>query len=212
MQYELFWVSGSSYSWTAMYCLEHMNLPYQSLRLDLAAGDLASEHYRNINPRGKVPSLRYGDTVVFESLAILAFLNAKNPEYHVFGNSPEQTGRIWQSIFEINNYGYDTAHKRVVMPQYRNEQLEDDAVAETGRFLSWLESALTRSPYIASDSMSGADMYAFPLIESLHRGAQLSGIDHFGFGNTQRYPATTKWLSTLQESEAYAASYPPHWR
>ena len=36
--------------------------------------------YQKMNPRGRVPTLKDGDFVLYESLAILAYLDRKHPE------------------------------------------------------------------------------------------------------------------------------------
>ena len=53
--------------------LEEIGLPYETVLLDYDTGMKAPD-YRAINPMGKVPAIRHGDTVVTENAAICMYL------------------------------------------------------------------------------------------------------------------------------------------
>lgn len=59
--------------------LEETGLPYEEVLLDYGTTMKAPE-YRAINPMGKVPALRHGETVVTESAAICLYLADLVPE------------------------------------------------------------------------------------------------------------------------------------
>ncbi|HMN35985.1 MAG TPA: glutathione S-transferase family protein [Chiayiivirga sp.] len=63
----------------ARWMLEETGLPYEEVLLDYASTMKAPE-YLAINPMGKVPALRHGDTVVTESVAIGLYLADLVPE------------------------------------------------------------------------------------------------------------------------------------
>ena len=67
------------YSWRVLLALEHKGLPYTSHLLQLAMQEHKSPHMLALNPRGRVPVLKDGDYVVFESLAVLYYLDRKYP-------------------------------------------------------------------------------------------------------------------------------------
>ena len=75
-----YWGSGSPYSWRVLLALEHKGLAYNSHLLQLAMQEHKAPHMLALNPRGRVPTLKDGDYVVFESLAILYYLDRKQPE------------------------------------------------------------------------------------------------------------------------------------
>jgi glutathione S-transferase len=52
--------------------LEVKGVPYVTRILERSKGEHRAPEYLAINPRGRVPTLRDGDTVVCESIAILA--------------------------------------------------------------------------------------------------------------------------------------------
>jgi len=56
------------------WALEELGVPYEKVKLDLAAGDQKKPEYLAMNPNGKVPLLVVDGVPVFESLAILVYL------------------------------------------------------------------------------------------------------------------------------------------
>lgn len=215
--YAFYWVSGSSYSWSVMFSLEYKGLAYQSHRLNGSPSDLRSQEYLAINPRGKVPTLKGPDFSLYESIAIMAFLERQHPDIPIFGATPLEAGMIWQRLMEIANYGYEQAHKLVILPLYRNEvDVEtSDFQAEFERcrqFLQLTESWLKKSEFLAGRTLSAADIYLMPLVCSLQRAAQLSGRNDLDVSQeTREFPNLQRWLHSIQSTSAFIASFPPHW-
>ena len=77
MAIDVYWGSGSPYSWRVLLALEHKGLAYHSHLLQLAMQEQKSPHMLAMNPRGRVPVLKDGDYVVFESLAVLLLPRAQ---------------------------------------------------------------------------------------------------------------------------------------
>src|ERR1035438_4422348 len=104
MAITLYWGSGSPFSWRVLLALEHKGLQYESRLLHLDQQEHQSPHMLKLNPRGRVPVLKDGDYVVFESLAVLYYLDVKYPERPIFGTSPEEAGVIMRVICEFQAY------------------------------------------------------------------------------------------------------------
>ena len=79
MALTLYWGSGSPFSWRVLLALEHKRLPYESQLLHFDKQEHQSPQMLKMNPRGRVPVLKDGDYVVFESVAILYYLDVKYP-------------------------------------------------------------------------------------------------------------------------------------
>ena len=74
-----FYTNPMSRGQIARWMLEETGLPYEEVLLDYGTTMKAPE-YLAINPMGKVPALRHGDTVVTESAAICLYLADLVPE------------------------------------------------------------------------------------------------------------------------------------
>ena len=58
MALEVYWGSGSPFSWRVLLTLEVKQLPYQSKLLTFLKQEHKSPEYLALNPRGKVPTLK----------------------------------------------------------------------------------------------------------------------------------------------------------
>jgi glutathione S-transferase len=123
MTMELYWVSGSPFSWRIMLALELKKIPYSGRLLDFSKGETRRPEYLALNGRGKVPTLKDGAFVLSESIAILAYLDEKYPDPPLFGRGVQEKGLIWRTISECNSY-FVPACQEMVLPIYRGNTSE----------------------------------------------------------------------------------------
>lgn len=219
MTIEVFWGSGSPFAWTVLLALEVKGVPYQSRLLSFSAGETKTPEFLAVNPRGKVPAIRDGAYTLAESIAILAYIDARHPAPPLFGRTPEETGRIWQSISEAASY-LQPAAERVIHPLFRGgiagreEQVREGA-REIECELAGLVASLAGRPYLAADTLSAADLVTYPKLALLFRiaarkeyAALALGFD----GWRQRWPAIAGWCARIEALPGYDRTYPPHWR
>ncbi len=79
MAITLYYGSGSPYAWRAQFALEHKALPYELKVLSFAAGDTRKPEFLALNPRHRVPVLVEDDFVLYESSAIVEYLDEAYP-------------------------------------------------------------------------------------------------------------------------------------
>ena len=72
--------SSPSRSSIVLWMLEELGEPYDIKQLNLSAGDNMKPDYLAINPMGKVPALKHGDTVITEGAAICTYLADAFPD------------------------------------------------------------------------------------------------------------------------------------
>jgi hypothetical protein len=106
MTIDVYWGSGSPYSWRVLLALAHKGLEYRSHLLQIAMQEQKSPHMLAMNPRGRVPTLKDGDYVVFESLAVMYYLDRKYPAKPLFGNSPEEGAVIMRVVSKDQELNY----------------------------------------------------------------------------------------------------------
>jgi glutathione S-transferase len=219
MALELYWGSGSPFSWRVMLTLELKRLPYESKLLEFSKEDHKSPGYLKLNPRGKVPTLKDEDFVLYESVAIMAYLDRKYPDPPIFGRTPQETGQIWLSISETDSYLLEPAFK-VVVPLYFGRGLEkineiQSAAATIREELGRINAVLSHSVGIAGSQISAADIALFPLIETLLRAASKDAAKPLDLGFSplgQRYPNIAAWIKRVEAIPGYEKTYPPHWK
>ena len=72
--------ASSSRSSIVLWMLEELGVPYDIKLLKLSEGDNMKPDYLAINPMGKVPALKDGDTIITEVAAICTYLADSFPE------------------------------------------------------------------------------------------------------------------------------------
>ena len=135
MALELWWGSGSPYSWRALLALEYKRLPYVSHLVQFAKQEHKSPQMLQMNPRGRVPVLKDGDYVCFESLAILHYLDRKYPERPLFGSTAEEAGTITRVISEYQSYVEDHIMKIIYAILFQGVEGRMDEVERAMHFV-----------------------------------------------------------------------------
>lgn len=216
---EIYWGSGSPFAWRVLLALEVKKIPYTSRLIEFSKGQHKAPEFLALNPRGKVPTIKDGDFVLSESLAILAYLDRKVPEPPLFGRTAEETGRIWRAISESISY-LEPPAVRVVGPIFFNKAQEkaDDIRAAAKPLhaeLKQMEDAFKGSRWLAGDTLSAADIVAYPMIENILRAAGKESAKAFDLGVLpleRTYPAIAAWRERIMALPGYERTYPPHWR
>lgn len=219
MTIELHWLSGSPYAWRVMLALELKGVAYESRLHQLSTGELRSTEYRALNPRGRVPTLVDEGFVLYESIAILAYLDRKFPALPLFGQSARETGLIWRHIAEYTAY-VDPATEALILPLYFGKAREHaasvkDAAATLRVELGRLEAALSENAFLAGSSLSAADLVVYPHIKSIERAAGKDAareLDLDLIPLNARWPRVGAWMARIEALPGYQKTYPPHWR
>ncbi|HEX3664384.1 MAG TPA: glutathione S-transferase family protein [Rhizomicrobium sp.] len=187
----VFYTNPMSRGRIVRWMLEEIGQPYRTEILDYAASMKAPE-YLAINPMGKVPALRHGETVVTEVAAICAYLADAFPEARLAPPlGDHRRGPYYRWFFfaagpleaAVTNrfLGFVTPAERKPMAGYGSYEEVLDA----------LEAALSRADYLAGDSFTAADLYVG---------------SHFGFGmqfgTIERRPAFEKYWERISNRPA----------
>jgi glutathione S-transferase len=216
---EIYWGSGSPFAWRVLLALEVKKIPYASRLIEFSKGQHKAPEYLALNPRGKVPTIRDGNFVLWESLAILAYLDRKVPEPPLFGRTPEDAGRVWKAISEVVNY-LEPAGYQIAGPIFFDKAEESGGEIRAGieplhAELKLMEATLSHSPWLAGGELSAADLVAFPLIETLLRAAGKGAAGSFELRllpMDETFPAIAAWRERIRSLPGYERTYPPHWR
>jgi glutathione S-transferase len=219
MALEVYWGSGSPFAWRVLLTLEVKRLDYESKLLEFSKGENKAPAYLQLNPRGKVPTLKDGDFVVYESLAIMAYLDRKYPAPPLFGKTAEDAGLIWRAISECESY-LVSAGDKVVRPVFFGKGLEkveeiQQAAQTIRQELKTLDERLASSHWLVGEQISAADIAVFPLVQLLLRAASKEAAQPLNLGLlplAQTYPNIARWVQRVEALPNYQRTYPPHWR
>jgi glutathione S-transferase len=219
MGLEIFWGSGSGPSWRVLLAATIKGVPFESRLLSFSAREHKTPEMLAMNPRGKVPVLRDGAYTLYESFAIVSYLDRKFPAPPLFGATPEEAGTVVRTVMEHECYGAPAIGviTRALLfnrlADYR-ESVEDGLPTLRAE-LQRLEAQLGERAWLVGEAISAADVFVFPTIKTLERALSRPGaaaIDHGLRPLGATLPRLAAWVARVEALPGYAATYPPHWR
>ena len=224
MTLAIYWGSGSPNSWRVLLAAEVLRLPYESKLLEFSKGQHRTPEFLALNPRGKVPVLRDGDFVLYESLAILEYLDRLGSGA-LYGNTPREVAVTHRIISEFECYVRDPLAKvmRHLLvaggaPATAQTPTLEQAVAanETLRpELATLSGLVKNRPWLAGERFGAADAAIYPYLRLLLRAvskaeARAGELSLFPFFDA--LPELARWFARVEELPGYERTFPPHWR
>jgi len=219
MALEFFLFGGSPFAWRVHLVLEYKGLSYNAKFLSLGRGEHKSPEFLKLNPRGRVPVLRDGDIVLCESVAIIAYLDEICPTPPLFGASSAETAHIWQRVQEIENYARNPFLRMAI--DIFNGEIEHKQ-SEAGELLilcieqlDWIEGILSKSYWIAGETLTAADFVFYPVLMIFMRAIARDEVEISDFkpdSFSKKWPACKGWMAQVEQISGYENTYPPHWR
>ena len=188
--------SGSPFSWRVQLVLEEKDLPYEPVLLSFDKGEHKSPAHLARSPHGKVPALEDDGVSLYESSAIVEYLEERYPRTPLL--PPEAADRARVRIEELECLLYfaerfiGLARQVFFTPPDKRDPaaLEARAAREKGEYLvgELSRADFTWLPFVEIAARAGAD---------LERGAT---------------PWLVDWRARMRARPSYERSYPPHWR
>jgi glutathione S-transferase len=204
--------SGSPFAWRVWLGLEHKRIPYVQKTVSFSAGDLRKPEYTAINPRQKVPAIVDDAFALYESDAILEYLDEKYPAPRLFPGDAQQRALTRRMIREADLY-FGGAMDAVIDEVLFKPQAEwdTDAIAK-GRAAMAQELALwetlMRGDFLAGE-LSAADFTLYPLLAlSLRSEKKKPDIDLRSIIG----PKVTAWMKRIESLQYFQKTWPPHWK
>ena len=225
MALEIFWGSGSPFSWRALLGAEIKGLEYQSRRLDFSKGEVKAPEFLQMNPRGRVPAIKNDGFVLFESLPILEYFDDRWPENPLFGKDPREKAFIRRLISEFESYLRDPVFDLTVgllrsigagppgraMTAIEIEETSKKVCGELKTF----DQRLAGASWLAGARASAADVAVYPFLATLERAstkAESLAREHGLAPLRTLHPNIRRWMDRVEALPGYERTYPPHWR
>ena len=175
-----------------------MMLGLKSVDFDIAYVDLAEppEWFLKLSPRKKVPLLQVGEEILFESVAIMEYLDeAYNPPLHPTDLVEKARHRAWMEF--SNQCLWRTRDLTTLDTQEAFHRVVDDLCSD----FEQLE-PLVVSPYFAGESIHLVDVSFAPVFQQIDQVESLTGplYDHALF------PRLKQWRESLGKHPVLRAS------
>lgn len=179
----------SGHAHRAQLMLSLLGLPHQLVPVNLRQGEHKTEAFLRLSPFGQVPVLEDGDTVVFDSNAILVYLARQYDPAHRWlpaDAAGQAAVQAWLSVAAgLIAYGPAAARRVTVFGAKLNAE---ELIASSHQLLGVMESTLTRRAFLAAPSATIADISAYSYIAAAPEG----NVD------LSPYPQVRGWLAHIE--------------
>ena len=195
----------STYTRTARLAFEEKGVAYQ-----LEPVDHQALEYREIHPFGKIPAMRHGTFLLYETMAIAKYVDAAfdGPPLQPSAIAPRAIMNQW--ISSIIHYYYGSMIRKLVFERFvapmqgraTNEALVAEGLPEIKHQIGVLEATLNRTPHLVGDDCTIADMLMYPVMFYVNFSPE-------GQDMVAGAPGVSAWLDRMAERPAVQATIPP---
>lgn len=162
----------STYARRVTLALAEKNLAMETVVVDMAAREHRGDAYRALNPYGRVPTLVDGDLVLYESTAILEYLEERFPTPPLMPEAIAERARVRMHVklcdLQMTRQTSTIIFPKRFMPKER-WRLDEMAQAkkELEAHLAVLDRELEGRRFLVTDRFTMADLAYVPFLEFL---------------------------------------------
>lgn len=177
-QIVLYGFPRSTYVNVVRLVLEHKGLDYEFQDLE---SEMGKPRHLALHPFNRVPVLQHGAFRLYETAAIIAYLDDAFPELGLTPADAQRRGRMNQWISALNAYYYPyivyhLGHERLVFPALgipADEKVVAAALPRINTALDVMEATLADGrPYLVGDMLTLADFALTPTMTALGRSPE----------------------------------------
>ena len=206
---------GSPFSWKVHLALEHRKIPHTLKVLSFQEGDMKKPAFKAINPRGQVPTIVEDGYALWESAAILEYLDDRFPQGEkLFPGEAKERARIRRIAREADEYCYKEGVSPITIEYFwKDGNPPDENVVKTSRDkvaeeLDYLAGQL-RGETFADGALTAADFTLYPFVAFCKRITFRKPESKL----TDAIPAKiAAWAKRIESQPWFDKTYPPHWR
>src|SRR5215467_8132493 len=166
MTIELYAFPPSPRAFKVMVVANHLGLDWTLRPVDLVKGEQRAPEYETLNPNMRMPTLKEGDYVLWESGAILQYLAGRKPQSGLL--PADETGRLNVTRWQL----WDACHWDQACVIYLFENFVKPVIVKSGepdqaalakgaelfhRAAKVLDDQLKRNKFVAGDRLTVAD-------------------------------------------------------
>ena len=198
-------IPGSPFSRAALATLEEKGARYRVMPV---ASGLRSPQHLSRHPFGCVPVLEHGDFRLYETQAILRYLDRVLPEPALTPADPRRAARMDQAM-NVNDWylfrgvGNVIAFQRIVGPRLMGLTPDEAAIAAAmpkgHTVFNELAALLGEQPYFTGDSLTLADLLLGPQLDFMQKTPEWEAL-------TAGHPNLGRWLARLQARPSFLAT------
>ena len=199
-------IPGSPFSRAVLATLEEKNTRYSLV--PVVPGTLRSPQHLSRHPFGRVPVLEHGDFRLYETQAILRYLDRVLPEPALTPADPRRAASMDQ-LMNVNDWylfhgcANVIGFQRIVGPRLMGLTPDEAAIAaalpRARTVIDELARQLAGQPYFTGDTLTLADLLLAPQLDFLQQTPEWELL-------TASHPNLGQWLARMNARPSFAAT------
>ncbi len=187
---EIFGFAASTYVRTARMVCEEKRIDYQLLALEFG-----QDSHRALHPFMRMPVVRVGEMLLYETLAITMYLDEVFNRQQLVPADAATRARMLQWVSTCNDYLYGDLVKALLAA----DDLPDDTLASGRRDLEIVNRQLLNGPFLLGDEIYLCDLFLAPIVAFVEQ--QATGPALLG-----ELDALAAWRDRLWSRASFAAT------
>ena len=212
MSLTFYYGSGSPFAWKVWLALEHKAVPYEFRLLSFDRDDTKSPEFLAVNPRGRVPAIVDEGFALWESAAIVEYLEERYAQNPLLPKDAHGRAKARRLAGEADSYLGPCIGKLAELALFSEtparpaeiEKAKGEILAE----LALWEQQMT-GPYFLG-ALSLADFAVFPHLRLLRRTEDRKPGQ--GIPNDRLPAKLAAWVKQIESLPYYEKTIPPHWK
>lgn len=197
----------STYVRTARMAFEEKPAQYELVEVSVVRGENRQPAHLARNPFGTVPAFEHDGMKIYETSAIIRYIDQVCPGARLTPDDPRDRARMNQVISIIDYHGYDAMIMQIVLhrvlPQLvggTDEKVIAAATPKARLCLAEVDRIKGGSKFLAGEQVSLADLYLAPILFYLGLTPEGSLVaEHQGLAG---------WWAALQQRSSYKKTQP----
>lgn len=132
MPIKLYYAPGAC-SFASHIAIEEVGVPYETVRLDLAAGDQRKPEYLKLNPRGRVPTCVVDGHVMTENVGIISYFAGGYPKAGIWPKDTWHQGVAISTMAWLSNTVHATYGHLVRPARYADDAPSQESIKAKAR-------------------------------------------------------------------------------
>jgi len=199
--------AGSTYVWSARLALAEKGVAHDLV--DVAFGEHRQEPHLKRHPFAKVPAFEHDGFQLYETQAILRYIDEGFPVAPLQPTDLHQFARMNQIIGIVDAYAWPSIaagiiFNRLIAPRLGlpvDEAAVEKALPRARLCLSEIARLQGEQPFLAGERISLADLMVIPLLSYFSRVPE-------GEAPMAEHPALRVWLRRMEERQSFQVTKP----
>ncbi|HEY6824521.1 MAG TPA: glutathione S-transferase family protein [Steroidobacteraceae bacterium] len=205
-EYLVHLIPGSPFSRAVLATLEEKHAPYRVAAV--VPGTLRAPQHLSRHPFGRVPVLEHGEFRLYETQAILRYLDRVLPEPPLTPADPRRAARRDQAMnvndwYLVSGAGAVIGFQRIVGPRLMGLTPDESAIAaalpKARTVFEELAQLLGAQPYFGGESVTLADLMLAPQLDFLQQTPEWEAL-------SSKHGNLRHWLTRMQSRPSLLAT------